>query len=326
MKRFIVGLVVLAACQSPETSPALAELEIPTPPGSDFEGPAFEFERVSEDVYQARGTGNVSVGSNASIVINEEDVLVVDSHVSPAAAAALMRELRLITDKPVKYVVNSHFHFDHAHGNQIYGDDVEIIGHESTRDMLANGESVSGHTYQTMRLTWVEQAGFAEGQQELAPIPPNRTLSDRMTIYRGGREIQLHFFGRAHTGGDVLVYLPVERGLMPGDMLLARPPNMGDGFPEEWVETLERVKELEFDTILPGHGPPFTDVVWIDRLQEYLRDFWARVGEAHQAGLTSEEAATRVDLSDHGEHYTGITGPGGALAAVERAYALLEGR
>ena len=75
MKRFIVGLVVLAACQSPESSPASAELEIPTPPGSDFEGPAFEFERVSEDVYQARGTGNVSVGSNASIVINEEDAV-----------------------------------------------------------------------------------------------------------------------------------------------------------------------------------------------------------------------------------------------------------
>jgi len=108
--------------------------------------------------------------------------------------------------------------------------------------------------------------------------------------------------------------------------LMARPPYMGDGFPEEWVETLERVKELEFDTVLPGHGPPFSEAVWIDRLQEYLRDFWARVGEAHQAGLTPEEAATQVDLSDHGEHYSGITGPGVALAAVERAYALLEGR
>ena len=134
--RLMLCLVTFVACQSPDSAPNQVATQLP---GSDFEGPAFEFERVVENVFQARGTGNVAVGSNATIVINDDDVLVVDSHISPAAAAALLNELRSITDKPVRYVVNTHFHFDHAHGNQIYPEDVQIIGHEFTREMLANG-------------------------------------------------------------------------------------------------------------------------------------------------------------------------------------------
>lgn len=320
-RELLVGLLALAACQPPD---ATSEPDGPLPPGSDFSGPAFEFERVTEDVYQARGTGNVSVGANASIVINEEDVLVVDSHVSPAAAAALMRELRAVTDKPIKYVVNSHFHFDHAHGNQVYPDDVEIIGHEFTREMLDSGESVNGHTYETMRLTWADQPGFTEGQEGLVPTPPTMTLSDRMTLFRGGREIQLLFLGRAHTGGDVVVYLPEERILMTGDMLMARPPYMGDGFPLEWVETLEGLKRLDFAMVLPGHGTPFTDRARVDHLQAYLRDFWARASAAHADGLSAEQAAAQMDMSDHSGNYASLTGPGVPLAAVQRIYQLLD--
>ena len=117
--RLLTGILVLTACQPRTADP---DFDISTLPGSDFEGSAFEFELVMEGIYQARGTGNVAVGSNAAVIINEEDVLLVDSHISPVAAAALIEELGSITDKPVKYVVNTHFHFDHAHGNQIYPD------------------------------------------------------------------------------------------------------------------------------------------------------------------------------------------------------------
>ena len=117
--RLLTGILVLTACQPPTAEP---DFDMSALPGSDFEGPAFEFELVVEGIYQARGTGNVAVGSNAAVIVNEEDVLLVDSHISPVAAAALIEELGSITDKPVKYVVNTHFHFDHAHGNQIYPD------------------------------------------------------------------------------------------------------------------------------------------------------------------------------------------------------------
>src|SRR5215203_769462 len=104
------------------------------PPGAEYAGQAFTFNRIAEGVYLAAGTGNLSVVSNAGIIVNDSDVMVIDTHISPAAAWALREELKTITDKPIRYVVNSHFHLDHAHGNQIYGPDVEIIGHEFTRE------------------------------------------------------------------------------------------------------------------------------------------------------------------------------------------------
>ena len=79
----------------------------------------------------------MTVGSNSAIIINDNDVTLVDSHISPAAAWVLLDELKSITTKPVRYVINTHFHYDHSHGNQIFGNDVEIIGHEFTRDHAA---------------------------------------------------------------------------------------------------------------------------------------------------------------------------------------------
>ena len=106
------------------------------PPGAVWEGEAFTFHKVRDDIYHAVGTGSLTVGCNGSVIINENDILLVDSHMTPAASWALMKELENITDKPVRYVVNTHFHFDHAHGNQTFGDDVEIIGHKYTREQL----------------------------------------------------------------------------------------------------------------------------------------------------------------------------------------------
>ena len=114
---------------SPPTQPGA---DAAPPPGSDFEGAAFEFEVVVPGVYHARGTGSLSVGSHGAVIVNEEDVLLVESHISPAAAYAVVEEIEALTDRPVRYVVNTHYHFDHAHGNQIYPDDVHVIGHEVT--------------------------------------------------------------------------------------------------------------------------------------------------------------------------------------------------
>lgn len=313
----MMAALALAACTSTDGGPP-REL----PPGSDFQGPAYTFEQVTGDVWQARGTGNLVVGANAAIVVNRDDVLLVDSHISPAAASALLAELDSVTDKPVRHVVNTHFHFDHAHGNQIYPPEVEVIGHEFTREMLAGGGSV-GRTYQSFLEPFSELPGFTEGQRGLVPTPPNTTLSERMTLYRGGREIRLYFFGRGHTGGDVVVHLPAERVLITGDLLLETIPFMGDGFPRDWVETLEELKGLDFDVIVPGHGPPFRDRAKIDHLQAYLRDLWDRAAAARASGLTAEEAAARLDMTDHAEHYPSIEGPGAPLTAVERIYELL---
>src|SRR6185295_15860517 len=144
----------------------------------------------------------------------------VDDHVSPAAAWVLLDEIKSITDKPVRTVINTHFHFDHAHGNQVFGKDVDIIGHEFTRDMLLKGNPLQMPLYKNYveglprQIDDLKKWAAAEAdatreanlqvqleatvnnrasQAELKPTPPNVTLRTQMTIYRGEREIQIRF-------------------------------------------------------------------------------------------------------------------------------------
>ena len=91
-------------------------------------------------------------------------------------------------------------------------------------------------------------------QKELKPTPPNVTLSTQMTLFRGNREIQIRYLGRGHTAGDVVVLLPKERIVMTGDFLTSGLSNMSDSYPEEWAASLDALKKLEFDTVMPGHG------------------------------------------------------------------------
>ncbi len=347
--RMVLGAMVAVAVVSAMAAARSAQ----RPPGSAYDGRAFEFHRIQEDVYHAVGTGKLSVGCNASIVINRDDVLIVDSHISPAAAWALTEELKTITTKPVRYVVNTHFHFDHAHGNQVFGGDVEIIGHEFTRAMLASGESKRGRTYdgfvgglptQIAELrAQVDAAGDAterarraaelaiqenhkQATDSVVPTPPTITLREQLTLHRGGREIRLLFLGRGHTDGDVVVHLPRERMVITGDLLTAGTAYLGDSHPLEWVDTLEHLKTLDFDRVLPGHGPAFEGKEKIDHFQAYLRDFWSQAQAKHAAGVSAMDAAAQIDMRPHAEHYPNITQPGVALNAALRAYDLLEGR
>lgn len=350
MRNFLMTAALLAVVGS--TAQAAAQQAPENYPGGDYEGSAWRFERVRDNVYIGRGTGEITVMSNSGIVINENDVLLVDSHVSPAAAASLLAELREITDKPVRYVVDSHFHFDHAHGNQIYADSIEVIGHEYAREMLLAGASNTGRTHarfigsipgtierieeqlQDRSLSASDrteledrlriQRAFKDATDAVVPTPPNITLNDRMTIFRGGREIQLHFFGRGHTGGDIVTYLPAERVVLTGDLLLPSLSYLGDAFVPDYIETLERLKELPFEVVIPGHGAPFTDRSVIDNFQAYLADFWGQVTEQHHSGATVDEARQRIDMRAHSDNYPQIRSVGVDREAVERAYELLD--
>src|SRR4030095_10292814 len=100
--------------------------------------------------------------------------------------------------------------------------------------------------------------------------PRNLTRATQMTLYRGQREIQIRYLGRGHTAGDVVVFLPNEKVVMTGDFLTSALSNMSDSYPEEWAASLEALKKLDFDTVLPGHGEAFMDKAKIDYFQAYL--------------------------------------------------------
>jgi glyoxylase-like metal-dependent hydrolase (beta-lactamase superfamily II) len=323
------------------------------PPGTNYSGRAFTFNKIAEGVYHAVGTGSIVVMSNATIIEGDTDVLVVDSHVSPGGAWALREELKAITPKPIKFVVNSHFHFDHSHGNQIYGPGVEIIGHEFARQQMVTGKSMDSpareffvggiaNTIATLEKRLASaadektksdierqlaiQRNHLEGTNAVVPTPPTMTLTHTMALHRGAREIRLLHLGRAHTAGDVIVYLPKERIIATGDLLINGTSYMGDAFFTEWVDTIEALKKVDFDTVLPGHGQAFTGKAQLDHWQAYVRDFWTQAQAFHKKGVPWEEAAKQVDLRGNAVNYPAIKSVGIVPNhAMRRAYQILDG-
>jgi glyoxylase-like metal-dependent hydrolase (beta-lactamase superfamily II) len=345
----VVVLFFMAIALHQPTAPTAAA-QSRQPAGTSHTGKAFRFNKVKEGVYHAVGTGALAVVGNSAFIVNDNDVVVVDDHVSPAAAWVLLEEIKEVTNKPVTTVINTHFHFDHAHGNQIFEPNVQIIGHEFTRRMLLNNsigmplyqgyltgmpgqieglrKRIASETEPAAKAKLETQLQVTENnlasQKELKPTPPNVTLSTHMTLYRGAREIQVRFLGRGHTAGDVVVFLPNEKIVITGDFLTSGLSNMSDSFPEEWVASLDALKKLDFDTVLPGHGEAFTDKAKIDYFQAYLRDVWTEVSRLKQQGASAEEAAKRADLTKHKGNLP-IQGPGVPAIAATRIYELLDG-
>ncbi len=318
----VVALVVVVAggilAESQETDPTDGKA-------------AWRFEEIADSVFFATGTGAMTTMSNSLVIVNDDHAMLVDTSVSPAAARKLVAEIQSkVTEKPIRYVFNTHFHFDHSHGNQIFGDDVEIIGHEYVREQhLAN--VLEQRTNRTFSAAVPDQIEQLKGQlaaatdaterarletdlrvreahwnaiQETKIKPPNVTYRDRMKVVKGGREVQLHFLGRGHTGGDTMVFLPADRIVFTGDFFVGSPganglPYMGDGFVNEWPSSLDRLKALDFDIMVPGHGTPFRERKQINDLQSYLRDLWTQVSKLRAEGLSVDEAIGRVDLGAH---------------------------
>jgi glyoxylase-like metal-dependent hydrolase (beta-lactamase superfamily II) len=344
-----IGVLLLGTVIWEGRSGALAQSR--TPAGTGHQGDVFRFNKVREGVYHAVGTGALAVVGNSSVIVNDDDVVIVDDHVSPAAAWVLVEEIKKLTPKPVRYVINTHFHYDHSSGNQIFGANVDIIGHEFTRQMLLTGQALKMPLYQgyvaglPAQITNLQQRldtatdqtrktelqmqlnaakNNLESQKELRPVPPNVTMTAQMTLVRGHREIHIRHLGRGHTAGDVVVYLPQEKVVMTGDFLTAGMSNLSDSFPEEWAASLDALKKLDFDIVLPGHGEAYTDKTKIDYYQAYLRDAWAQASRLKQQGVSAEDAVTRIDMSAHKDHYPPNANLGVPLIGVQRMYALLD--
>jgi cyclase len=313
---------------------------------------AYTFTPVVPGIYSAVGTGTMNVGSNSAIIVNQDDVVIVDSHISPESGRAMIAQLATITDKPVRFLVNTHFHYDHTNGNQVFPPTVDIIGHEYTRRRLAGNVLEQGMFADLLTALPAQlgalrtraaaepdaaakakldqqlriQTAFAQSVKDVKPTPPNVTLDDHMTLFRGDREIRLLYLGRGHTGGDIVVYLPKERVLCSGDLLVNGVANLVDGYVDEWPAALEKLKALDFDHVIPGHGEPFAGKERIGYFQAYLADFWQQASKLHGEHLSAEDAAKRIDMTAHKAHYASITGPGVALAGVKRVYEVLEHR
>ena len=355
MRRILIVLpVVMAAC-----SVFAARVQGQGNAGITFtsgpltKGKVFNFEKITEGVYYATSTGAMITGSNDVVVVNDNDVLLVDAGVTPAVARALVQDVKLLTDKPVRWVVNTHFHYDHTDGNSIFGREVQIIGHEYIRTAILNLDVLHREPFKTAQANLPDQieslnnqitaekdaqqramlqqllaATEAEQRQfaDIKPTPPTMTYSSNLTLFRGQREIRLLFLGRGHTPGDTVVLLPKERIVCTGDLMESRLAYMGDGIFDEWITTLDALKKLDFDIVLPGHGVPFHEKSLITAYQSYLKDLMTQVAKLRVQGLSADQAAQKVDLTSHKSDFPQITGPGADLRGIRRMYQWMDER
>jgi len=246
----------------------------------------FELKKVGDGVYAAIAAPRYKVNCNAAVIMTNDGVVVVDSHSKPSAARALYNEIQSITKQPIRKIINTHFHWDHWQGNEVYANanpGVEVVASERTKENLTRPDAgVGGVPYIEKQLAALpgemaklkadiqketdpakkanlesnlQQAEeFQKELQNMKPALPTRTVATTTTLREGGREIQLHVLGRAHTNGDLFIYLPKEKVVATGDALIDWMPFMNDGYPAEWPETLTELEKLGFDHIIPGHG------------------------------------------------------------------------
>ena len=231
-----------------------------TPPPAKL---PFELKEIGPGVYAA-----ISQGSNAGFIIGDEAVLVVDSFFGPATAKALLGEIRKITPKPVRYLVNTHYHDDHVSGNQIFKDvGAIIVAHRNVR-------------------AWIrpEKVSLLDLVTE-SPI----------TIWLGARRIDIRP-AEGHTGGDLVVSVPDAKVLFCGDLLWRMPPNIVDGTTSKWIATdrsFEQLPDAATMVFVPGHGDVAT-VKDVAIFRAYLADLQSLTAAALAKGLKSTALAADV--------------------------------
>lgn len=306
---------------------------------------SFEMVKIADGVYAAIRTEppGLTVNGNSVFIINDDDVVVVDTTLTPGTAKEELAALRKLTSKPVKYVINTHWHDDHLMGNQVYREafpGVEFIAHAATRDYLPtiglsnrkgamseqgypgfigflkkqlqeNQSVFGGPMDDEERATYASDIQIAERYMAENPgveiVLPTITLADRLTLYRGNRVIDIRYPGRGHTSGDLVVHLPKEGILITGDLVIWPVPYVGNpqSHPGEWGVTLEKLMGLNPSAIVPGHGPVLHDASYLKLMVRLFASMKQQVDAAVVRGETLEQTRKSVNLDEFQKLFVG---------------------
>jgi cyclase len=285
----------------------------------------FKIEKIADGVYAALARPQVLTNCNAAIFVNSQDVLVVDAHSKPSAAAALIAQIKKdVTTKPVRYLVNSHFRWDHTQGDAAYkasGAKVDIIASDTTRDLMIQlsrnrlKESLDGVPRQIddvqARLAKATSNADKERytdlirqlkayQTEMKSYTlelPTITFARSHVIKDTAGDLHIEFHGRAHTAGDITVFSPETRVVASGDVIIGFLPNIADGYPRPWPATINSVGHLAFDHIIPGHGPVQHDRTRMTQMRNYIEELTGRVEEGKKAGKPLAELQKTLTMT-----------------------------
>lgn len=302
---------------------------------------SIKIKKIKEGIYLAYRPEPLRdfVEGNVTIIINEYDVIVVDAGGAPAAARNVIAEIKKLTPNPVRYLINTHIHKDHRFGNQEFVKaypGVEIIAHPGVREIIA----ATTPQYMTNLLKRIEapqvevEAEIARLRKEAKPgndkviahferlikqdihtirreyrtvinTPPTVTFEQKMTIHRGARKIELLFLGHGDTAQDIVVYLPNDKIVCTGDMVVHPFPYGFSEQPLEWLKTLGKLAELDFDYLIPGHGEVQHGKTYLHSVMSLLQAVQDQVKAGVAAGLDLDGVRKQVDLSRFERQFAG---------------------
>src|ERR1700733_5574657 len=285
----------------------------------------FDIQKVANGIYFARAHPQAMLNCNAAIFVRSKDVVVVDAHAKPSAAASLIGQMkREVTTKPVRYVINTHFHADHTQGDPAYrltGEKVDFIASAATRQLMASQavirmkasvatvpQQIDAFREQAARATSAGEKAFCADQirqlqsyqaelKDYAPELPTITFDKSYLLQDPAHDLHIEFHGHAHTAGDVVVYSPQERAVATGDVIHGLLPNIADGFPRIWPGTIDSIGTADFNTILPGHAALQTGRMRMINQRNYIEELTGNVEHGKKAGLTLAEMQKRITVA-----------------------------
>lgn len=233
-------------------------------------------ERVTGDLYMMTG-----VGGNVGVLITAEGVAVVDTMTFVRQGDRIRERIAEITDQPVVAVINTHYHQDHTHGNPAFEPGTRVLSTARTLEHLKTRDAAY----------WAESPA--------SELMPTETFEDEREIVIGGKTIRLHHPGRGHTDGDLVAEFVDERTIHVGDLFFnGHFPNIdleAGGSVRLWDSTLGNVLALDFDHVIPGHGP-VSDRAGLAGFQEFIRSLWTQTKAVRDRGGSLEDAQREVDL------------------------------
>ena len=246
----------------------------------------FDVEELTSDVHLISGWGG-----NVAVLRTGAGAVVVDTMTFRMQGQEIRELAEDLGGGPVTAIVNTHYHRDHTHGNPGFAPGTRVVATERTLEHLRTRD-----------------AAYWEG--EAALTLPSDTFSDTHELRVGDKTVRSLHLGRGHTDGDLVTLFVEDRVLVTGDLLSRfRYPNIdleAGGSVREWIGTLDRVAELDFDRVIPGHGPS-TDRAGIRAFQDFLRELWQAASESAAAGLSLDETLSQTKLTtDAGYHAIGV--------------------
>ena len=305
----------------------------------------FQLVKVADGVYTAIAKPGGLASANAGFVIGDDSVLIFDTFFTPTAIEELIGEIQKLTNLPIKFAVNSHYHLDHTGGNQVLAErGIPIIGH----DNLIQWQTTKNKRFLPSPEELKKRR--ADAEKQLSETPPDekdkREQLERqirrfdalmlikltnpsvtfgtgtMRLHLGKREVVLLTLP-GHTGGDVIAYVPAANAVFTGDLGWSKTlPNLVDATVNDWIPTLDKIlSQYPTAKFIPGHGS-VAEAADIKDFHDYLDDLRTRVKGAIAAGMTVDQAKQQLKLPDK---YKGLAFQNFAVPNVEDMYKELTG-